>query len=120
MFELMVEKTFDAAHYLEGYNGKCSRMHGHTYRVQLCVAGPNLDPKFGMLMDFKDMKHALNTVVEQLDHRILNDVVKFQPTTEQMAKFFYDQLLPNIPKNITLKKVVLWENPTNCAIYTPD
>jgi 6-pyruvoyltetrahydropterin/6-carboxytetrahydropterin synthase len=95
-------------------------MHGHTYKVQLCVAGPNLDEKFGILMDFKDMKKALNAVIEQLDHRILNDVVTFQPSTEQMAKFFYDELLPSIPINVTLKKVVLWETPTNCAIYTPD
>ena len=120
MYELLVEQTFDSAHYLEGYDGKCARMHGHTYKVQICVAGTKLDEQFGMLMDFKDMKKALNALVEKLDHQVLNDVLDFSTTTELLAKYFYDQLAPMIPENVTLKKVVLWENPTNCAIYYPD
>ncbi len=118
MFELLVEKTFDSAHYLENYDGPCARMHGHTYRVQLCVAGESLNEQ-GMLMDFKDMKKELNKLVKKLDHQILNEVVDFSTTTELLAKYFYDQLNPSIPKTVTLKKVILWENPTNCAIYYP-
>ena len=60
MYELLVEKTFDAAHFLEGYDGKCSRMHGYTTKADLCY-GSKTDEKFGMLMDFKDMKASLNS-----------------------------------------------------------
>ena len=117
---LHTEFKFDAAHYIDGYDGKCGRMHGHTYKVQICVAGSKLDEKFGMLMDFKDMKASLNAVVEQLDHQVLNDVLDIKTSTECLAKYFYDEINPSIPSNVTLKKVILWENPTNCAIYTPD
>ncbi len=120
MYELLVEKTFDSAHFLENYDGACARMHGHTYKVQICVAGPTLDEKVGMLMDFKDMKQALNDLVEKLDHQVLNEILDFNTTAELLAKYFYDQLAPKVPDNVTLKKVLLWENPTNCAIYYPD
>jgi 6-pyruvoyltetrahydropterin/6-carboxytetrahydropterin synthase len=120
VYELTVEKTFDSAHYLEHYNGDCARMHGHTYRVQICVAGAMLDERVGMLMDFKDMKRALNDLVNRLDHQILNDVLDFNTTAELLAKYFYDQLAPKVPPNARLKNVKLWENPTNCATYYPD
>ena len=119
MYELLVEKTFDAAHYLENYDGDCARMHGHTYRVQICVAGETLDQKFGMLMDFKEMKKALNQLIAKLDHQVLNEVLDFNTTAELIAKYFYDQLEPHITNNVILKKVILWENPSNCAIYYP-
>ena len=92
MYELLVEKTFDAAHYLENYDGDCARMHGHTYRVQICVAGETLDQKFGMLMDFKEMKKALNQLIAKLDHQVLNEVLDFNTTAELIAKYFYDQV----------------------------
>ena len=52
MYELTVEKTFDSAHYLEHYDGDCARMHGHTYKVQICVAGEMLDEKVGDVNGF--------------------------------------------------------------------
>ena len=119
MYELTVEKTFDSAHYLEHYDGDCARMHGHTYKVQICVAGEMLDEKVGMLMDFKDMKKALSALIDTLDHQVLNDVLDFNTTAELLAKYFYDKLAPKVPANAVLKKVMLWENPTNCATYYP-
>ena len=120
MYELTVEKTFDSAHFLENYDGDCARMHGHTYKVKICVAGHTLDKKVGMLMDFKEMKKALNAIIDKLDHQVLNEVLDFNTTAELLAKYFYDQLAPKVPSNARLKKVMLWENPTNCATYYPD
>ena len=119
MFELIVEKTFDSAHFLKGYDGDCARMHGHTYKVQICVAGTTLN-ELGMLMDFKEMKRELNIIIKRLDHQILNEVLDVNPTTELVAKYFYDELMGKTPTGVKLKKVILWENLSNCVVYSPD
>ena len=74
---------FDAAHRLPGYDGKCARVHGHTYEVEVVVEGP-VDEKTGFLMDFYDLKEALRSVLEELDHRDLNEILD-NPTAECIA-----------------------------------
>ena len=117
MYEVMVEKTFDAAHFLENYDGPCARMHGHTYRVQVTVEGETLDDKFGMLMDFTEVKRHLNVIIERLDHQLLNDVLDFSTTSELLAKYFYDELVPSVPSHCRLKQIRVWETPSCCATY---
>ena len=75
----------------------------HT-KVQICVAGHMLDEKVGMLMDFKDMKKALNAIIDKLDHQVLNEVLDFNTTAELLAKYFYDQLATKSTKQCTIKK----------------
>ena len=75
--------TFDAAHYLPSYHGKCERLHGHTYRMSVKVDGkPDYE---GMVMDFAEMKKIVNEkVIEQLDHKMLNDIFDV-PSAENIA-----------------------------------
>ena len=126
MFEISVEETFAAGHALRGYRGKCEKVHGHNYRVQVRVAGEKLDSA-GLLMDFVDLKQLLRAVIERLDHEFLNDVPPFDalnPSAENMAKYFYDEISqalaasqPDSP--VRLSSVKIWETDTSTATYRP-
>jgi len=83
--------TFDAAHYLPRHEGKCKRLHGHTYQVEAVVQG-HVDPNTGMVVDFSILERALLRVTEQLDHNCLNQVLSFTPTAENIAAWIFLQL----------------------------
>ena len=95
MFELTVKAEFEAAHQINGYNGKCQRLHGHNWSVEALVEGYELD-ELGMLIDFKILKAELNKVLDELDHRYLNELPIFSkgtnPTAENLAKYIFDTL----------------------------
>jgi len=121
MFEISVEETFAAGHALRGYRGKCERIHGHNYRVQLLVESSQLDSA-GLLMDFVDLKRMLHAAIERLDHQFLNEVPPFDqvnPTAENMAKYFYDEIAPQVPPPARLAAVKVWETETSSAAYRP-
>ena len=87
-YELTVKDHFDAAHALPGYDGPCQYLHGHTWEVEVVIAGQHLD-EVGMLYDFKDIKRDLHQLLENFDHRCLNDVAPFDeinPTAEHLAR----------------------------------
>jgi 6-pyruvoyltetrahydropterin/6-carboxytetrahydropterin synthase len=93
MFEVTVEDTFAAGHALRGYRGKCENPHGHNYKVQVTLSGETLDD-IGLLYDFKDLKAAMNQIIDRLDHQFLNDIEPFRelnPSAENMARFFYTE-----------------------------
>src|SRR5260370_42466119 len=71
MFEVTVEDTFAAGHYLRNYKGKCENPHGHNYKIRVTLAGAELD-KAGLLLDFKDLREVVRHVIERLDHQVLN------------------------------------------------
>jgi 6-pyruvoyltetrahydropterin/6-carboxytetrahydropterin synthase len=121
MFEISVEDTFAAGHALRGYRGKCEKVHGHNYKVQVSVEGAKLDPA-GLLMDFVELKRLLHVVMERLDHEFLNDVAPFDavnPTAENMAKYFYDEIARDLPPDVRLACVKIWETDTSTATYRP-
>jgi len=122
MFEVQVEYSFAAGHALRGYKGKCENVHGHNYKVQLVVAGEQLDAT-GMLMDFVEVKKNIKGLVERLDHRFLNDVPPFDvlnPSAENIAKYFSDELEPSIRnRGLQLHAVTIWETDTTAATYRP-
>ena len=116
MFEVSVSGSFSAAHHLKGYHGKCEAQHGHNWKVELEIASENLD-KIGMVIDFKTAKKELNLLLDELDHKYLNDLEYFKtnnPTSENMAKYIYDQISGKIDK---VKSVSVWETDTSCARY---
>jgi len=123
MFELSVEDTFSAAHYLSHYQGKCERLHGHNWTVQATVRGERQD-EAGLVMDFGFLKEALREVLEELDHQFLNELPAFQGrsvSSERIAAFIYDRLAPGVEKDgVKLCKVAVWESPRSCAAYMPD
>src|SRR5260221_5135979 len=77
MFRVSVEETFSSGHALRGYKGKCENVHGHNYRVQVSIEGPQLDG-IGLLVDFTHVKHALRGIIAEIDHQFLNDLEPFK------------------------------------------
>jgi 6-pyruvoyltetrahydropterin/6-carboxytetrahydropterin synthase len=123
MFEISVEYTFAAGHALRGYKGKCENVHGHNYRVQVMVAGEQLDSS-GLLMDFVDLRKGIKGLAERLDHRFLNDLAPFDrvnPSAENMAKYFCDELEPQVrERGLRIQAVTVWETDTTSATYRPN
>ena len=121
MFEVTVEETFAAGHALRGYRGKCENVHGHNYRVQLTIEGPQLDP-IGMLVDFVEVKRLIHGVVDRLDHRFINDLPPFDvvnPSAENLAKYFYDEISAGLASPVRLGQVKIWETDITSATYRP-
>jgi len=122
MFQVSVEETFSSGHALRGYQGKCENPHGHNYRVQVTLEGPELDG-IGLLIDFTQLKQVMREVIRRLDHQFVNDLEPFthvNPSAENMAKYFFDQVsgqLRNLPPGAHLKEVVVWETDTAMAKY---
>jgi len=93
MYEVTVEDSFAAGHYLRNYEGKCENPHGHNYKVRVTLAGQELD-QAGLLLDFKDLREVMRLVIERLDHQMINDLEPFtvlNPSAENLAKYCYDQ-----------------------------
>ncbi len=114
--EIFKEFTFEAAHRLPNVpdGHKCGRLHGHSFRVALHVAGP-VEPESGWLMDFGDLKHFFQPLYNQLDHNYLNEINGLEnPTSENIARWIWDNLKPIVPQ---LTEVVVKETCTCGAIY---
>jgi 6-pyruvoyltetrahydropterin/6-carboxytetrahydropterin synthase len=114
--EIFKEFTFEAAHLLpnlpEGH--KCRRLHGHSFRVQIHVSG-EIDPTLGWVMDFGDLKAAAKPVLEQLDHRYLNEIAGLEnPTSEVIARWIWQKLFPVIP---SMSRIVVRETCTAGCVY---
>ena len=119
MFELVVEKTFAAAHWLRNYDGPCERLHGHNYRVQVYVRGDRLNGA-GLLEDFGDIKRALQAIVDRLDHYNLNDLPEFRdasPSAENIARVIGDALARHRFERGRVDRVQVWETPLQAATY---
>jgi 6-pyruvoyltetrahydropterin/6-carboxytetrahydropterin synthase len=120
MFELQVRLTFDAAHHLREYKGKCENLHGHNWKVDIFVESDTLN-KEGMAIDFHDIKKIASNILEELDHKYLNEHEYFKtvnPTSENIAKYIYDCLDKEfLNVEVKLKKVSVWETDTSCASY---
>jgi 6-pyruvoyltetrahydropterin/6-carboxytetrahydropterin synthase len=114
--EIFKEFTFEAAHLLPHVPAghKCSRLHGHSYRVELHVRGP-LGEHSGWIMDFADLKSAFAPLHAQLDHYYLNEVKGLEnPTSENLARWIWQRLRPTLPQ---LSSVVVRETCTSGCIY---
>ncbi len=125
MYELTVLGEFEAAHFIDGYAGKCQRLHGHNWTVEARVCGRELD-RLGMLIDFKLLKTELNRVLDELDHRYLNELDAFStinPTAENLARYIFERLAASeIFKSeaARLLSIKVNESPRSGVVYTPD
>lgn len=138
MYYLKAEASFDAAHFLANYNGKCRNIHGHHWLVQVRVCGEALQTdtqECGMLVDFSTLKDALKSIVTPLDHTLIYQigtlrdktlealkeedfslsVVSFRPTAENFAQYFYTRMQA---LGYQVAEVTVYETPNNCASYT--
>ena len=116
--EITKEFTFEAAHHLPsvGDAHKCSRTHGHLFRVEVTVGG-EIDPIMGWIIDFADLAKAGKEVIGALDHRVLNNIPGLEnPTSENLAKYLFDRLAARI-HGVTA--VTVHESPTSKCTYRP-
>lgn len=117
--EIFKEFSFEAAHRLpnvpEGH--KCSRLHGHSFLLEVHVAG-DVNPVMGWVMDFSDIKKVVKPVINELDHYYLNDIEGLEnPTSENIARWLWKRLGADLPG---LSKIVIRETCTSGCVYTGD
>ncbi|AEM71927.1 queuosine biosynthesis protein QueD [Allomuricauda ruestringensis DSM 13258] len=108
--------NFDSAHFLPNVpdGHKCRILHGHTYRLTLYFEG-ELDKDLGWVIDFSDIKRAVNPIIGRVDHKLLNDIEGLEnPTCEQVAIWLWDKIKAKIPQ---LCKIKLYETPTSGVVY---
>ena len=123
MYQITVEDTFAAGHYLRNYKGKCENPHGHNYRVRVTLHGRELD-RAGLLLDFKDLKEAIKPTVDRLDHQMINELAPFtelNPSAENLARYFYDEINARLQRStvgrVSVKDVTIWETDETTARY---
>jgi 6-pyruvoyltetrahydropterin/6-carboxytetrahydropterin synthase len=119
------EFSFDSAHFLHEYEGKCKHLHGHTYRLQVGMIG-KVDER-GIAIDFGEMKRIVRErVVDRLDHRNLNEMLPMMNTTaENMVVWMFEQIDDSLREEgwyprIRLEWARLWETPTCYAEVTAE
>ena len=123
MYEISVEKHFDAAHFLRGYKGKCEALHGHRFRVVARVRASGLDD-IGIAYDFAELKQHLNDILSRFDHTCINDVPPFDKinaSSENIAATIYDELQRKLAAApLSISCIEVWESPQTGVIYSPD
>jgi 6-pyruvoyltetrahydropterin/6-carboxytetrahydropterin synthase len=122
MFVVNVEAHYDSAHFLRKYKGKCERMHGHHYVVQVALQAETLN-ETGLAYDFVEIKRHLRELADHLDHENLNELPPFteiEPSAENQAKYFYEELKRRLPPIMAEALVYarVWETPTQWAQYS--
>lgn len=124
MYEVTVKKQFAAAHRLLDYPDRCSRLHGHSWVVEVTVSGVELDEN-GMLIDFKTVKKLVGEVIDGLDHQYLNELEVFSqpgketnPTAENLARYIFNCLRDVFKNGLKLTGVRVWESSDTCAFYS--
>ena len=118
--EVTKEFEFESCHKLLDYEGACSRMHGHSYKLQVTMSG--LCDNRGIVIDFKDIKKMVKEeILSKLDHENLNEILPFNTTAENMVKWIFDvleaQVKMRMEKNVRVEKIRLWETSTSYATY---
>ncbi len=120
MFEISIKTQFSAAHHLDGYRGACEAVHGHNWDVEVFVAGEALN-ETGILVDFRDVRQAVQAELEALDHTDLNRHAAFatgNPTSENIARFLFLQLSQRLTgERVRVSRVSVNETPGSKASY---
>ncbi len=123
MYTLTVETKFSSAHQLREYKGKCENLHGHSWKVQVCVTAQKLN-SIGLAIDFTDLKTVTNEIVGPLDHTCLNDLPQFidmNPSSENIARWIFQAVKEKLKEHeVRLKSVTVWESETASAMYTEE
>ena len=121
MYELKVITHFAAAHQLKMVAEKCENLHGHNWKIEICVAGKDLN-KAGVLIDFGELKKHISIIKAKLDHKFLNELDDFNdnypPSSENIAHYFATTLQSMIDSpDIQVSQVTAWESENACATY---
>ncbi|MEO0080397.1 MAG: 6-carboxytetrahydropterin synthase QueD [candidate division WOR-3 bacterium] len=113
MWTIRVSRTFSAAHYLKGTKGRCEQVHGHNYRVEVAISSKRLR-RPGMVADFVEVRSRLESILP--DHKLLNDEFRFNPTAENLARYFFEAM----SRFYQVTRVTVWENDDCCAEFSAD
>jgi 6-pyruvoyltetrahydropterin/6-carboxytetrahydropterin synthase len=120
MYELRVITYFAAAHQLRHFRGKCEKLHGHNWKIEVYIEGEKLND-IGLLIDFKDVKNATSKILEDLDHSFLNELPPFKdqnPSSENIAAYIFRELGDELnDTRIKVSKVTAWESDFASATY---
>lgn len=121
MYRLKVKDYFSSAHFLRNYEGACENLHGHNWTVELVVEGEKLN-EIEILIDFKDLKRILKEILEELDHRLINEHPYFQqrnPSSENLARFIFEKAKEKLKAyaNVKVKEVSVFETEKASATY---
>jgi 6-pyruvoyltetrahydropterin/6-carboxytetrahydropterin synthase len=121
MYELKVVTHFAAAHQLKMVGEKCENMHGHNWKIEICLAGETLNAA-GVLMDFGEIKQHVSEIMTKLDHTYLNELDYFDdsipPSSENIAKYIAESLQLTInDSSVKVNSVSAWESEDSCATY---
>ena len=122
MFLLNVKASYDSAHFLRNYKGKCENLHGHTYVVEAGLAFEDVG-EGGLAFDFTEAKHHLRAIADYLDHQNINDLEPFttlEPSAENQARWIFEEMRQRLgPEGENLVYVRVWETPNQWAQYSP-
>lgn len=120
MYELKIVSHFAAAHQLREYEGKCEQLHGHNWKVEVCVTGETLADN-GLLVDFRLIKESTENALRELDHSFLNDMAYFRdinPSSENIAHYIFESVSRDLNnESVRVSRVTAWESDTACATY---
>ncbi|MGM0462427.1 MAG: 6-carboxytetrahydropterin synthase QueD [Fibrobacterota bacterium] len=123
MYEVSTEQHFSAAHYLQNYKGACENLHGHNWRVRVCVQSETVN-SIGLAIDFKDLKRMLKELLATLDHTCINETAFAEscgnPSSENLARYIFEEMQKSMGKEhprVDVSRVDVWETPGNCASY---
>ncbi len=120
IYELKIISQFSAAHRLENFYGKCEALHGHNWKVEVFLVGDRLD-EAGLIMDFGVVKARTREILEELDHKYLNELPEFKsqnPSSENLARHLYERLEGVLNREgVRISRVSVWESDTSCASY---
>jgi 6-pyruvoyltetrahydropterin/6-carboxytetrahydropterin synthase len=124
VYRLQVKTHFDAAHKIADYKGKCVRLHGHTWYLEVVIEGLDLDPR-NILIDFSDVKRLMDHIIDKdLDHDYLNEKLNEKNlTAEFLAAWFFPlmkEALQIYDSKLRLARVCIWESPDCCVKYYGD
>ena len=121
MYTVTIETEFSAAHIIRGYNGPCSRLHGHNWKVTVEAKTEVLDT-IGMSVDFYVLQKKTEEITAKFDHRDINNIPPFDkelnPTSENIARYIYDELKKLLPVNVKLSYVAIGETGQYTAKYS--
>ena len=121
MYELKITSQFAAAHKLRGFEGSCENLHGHNWKVEVYVTGEKLEGD-GLLIDFRIIKEKTEKLLDELDHKFLNDLEPFislNPSSENISRYIFESLSEKLNnENVKISKITVWESDSACASYT--
>ncbi len=123
MYELKISTQFAAAHQLREIRGGCENLHGHNWKIEVSVTGSELG-KDGLLIDFRVIKGETKRVIDELDHKFLNELASFEnlePSSENISRHIFESISRKLnTKNVKISKVTAWESDSACASYWID